>query len=231
MRALRKIVVLSLLLAAMLFVQNASAVVLTTYNLPASSYAASVDNWQGYSLYNQGGFNLHIDFAVYDTEMLDDGDEYDLVTALVEDKGLTGRYIYVYQVLQPTNGSDAEDVGYFDLLRDGETFNGTDVDSIADDFGFISDDWEVGEEPAENINIPVGWRWDASNPLSAGEHSWFLAYSSNFAPVIGSYEIKPPDSRGVPVDGDSPDVPEPITLVLLGSGGAMIFANRRKSVK
>lgn len=233
MRAAMKIVFLSLLLSVAPFAQKASAAIVELTNLPDSSYAAAVDNWQGYSIYtettDEGDFDAVIEFAVYDTEMrVIDTYEYDFVDELVDDFGLTGQYIYAYQVFQQGGGGYA-DIGYFGILKDGQTVNGTDVTAMSDDqpYSFTGE----GQAPDESINTPISWKWYALDPLVTGEHSWFLVFSSDFAPVIGEFVLEGPSGEisDPPIDGDDV-IPEPATIVLLGFGGATIFSRRRKSV-
>lgn len=233
MRDAMKILLLSSLFAVTLLVQNASAAIVKLTDLPDSTYAIEKNNWQGYTYHNQGGFNLRIEFVVYDRENINtnltDYEAY-FVYQLEERLDLTGQYIYAYQIFQYPYGEpgDTADVGYFGILKDGQTINGTDVSSITDNFPLFTDTQE-GKEPAENINTPIGWKWDDWDPLATGEESWFLIFSSNFEPVPGDFDIRKPSGvSDRPASGD--EIPEPATIALLGIGGAMIFSRRRKSV-
>ena len=105
MKVIRETIFLSLLLIGILFLGSASATIFhDLLYLPESSYANEVDNWQGWSVHEEGNFNVRIDFAVYDTSYLGFGpsgqDEEDFVNSLIANVGLTGQYIYVYQIFQ-----------------------------------------------------------------------------------------------------------------------------------
>ena len=62
--------------------------------------------------------------------------------------------------------------------------------------------------------------------LLAGDHSWFLMFSSDKTPVVGDFRIEGPEEGDVPAP-----MPEPGTLMLLGIGSALIFTRRRKSAQ
>jgi hypothetical protein len=68
---LRKTWVFSLLVVATLFAGTASA----TIYLPDSSYEEGA--WQGSSIYEEEGFNVLVEFAVYDTDNLQFAGEID----------------------------------------------------------------------------------------------------------------------------------------------------------
>jgi len=65
--------------------------------------------------------------------------------------------------------------------------------------------WEFGE-------IDQDW-------IIPGEHSWFLAFSSDKDWVHGYYEIRGTEPSDFPV-------PEPAMLALLSIGGAILFRRR-----
>ena len=225
MRVTREIGFFSLLVLATLFVQNASAALIY---LPDSSYAEAEDNWQGSRIYKEDDFYVLIDFTVYDTQNLLSSEEI----AFAEELNIAGRYIYAYQIF---NHPDAlEEVGYFEIFGIGEP----PLDVYADSIGALSDSDDPnteGIEPTDkyfNTSHTRGtWLFSADyghGSILSGEHSWFLVFGSNFAPIPGSYEIKVPEEGESPVP---PEVPEPATLILLGIGGALIFTRRRKSIQ
>jgi hypothetical protein len=204
----RKIRFFSLLVAATLFAQNASA---TLEPILESSY------YDGYVFYYEDGLFGRIDFAVYDT--LDDeyGDEY-------LDIGITkpgdGQYIYAYQIFNDYYSS-AESVAYFALLDiSGDSI---DIDSIGS-----QEDPQSGIEPGSAYlnedDYKIVWEFNGdAGYIIAGEHSWFLIFSSDNDWVAGDYEIKGPDDVPVPV-------PEPATVALLGIGSMLILLKRRRYV-
>ncbi len=216
MKMIRKFGLLSLLLVAILFAQNASA----TLYLPDSSYAEAQNAWQGFSIYEEDGFNVRVDFAVYDKDYLQKSGEI----AFVDTLDMDGQYIYAYQVFHnPNPQEDYEDVAYFGLLNiDKKPINAPLLDANSLD----DNDGHSGIEPANITNTPTAWKWHEFDGglLTKGQHSWFLVFSSNAAPVAGSYEIKASEP-----EPDFP-VPEPGTLTLLGLGATAAFVRRRKSV-
>jgi len=215
MKMIRKFGLLSLLLVAILFAHNASA----TLYLPDSSYAGGA--WQGFRYYDEDlgdGDYLRgrIDFAVYDTDTYPD--------EFVGNGGFEapgeGRYIYAYQILNDYPASD-EAVGYFSVFA----IDGAPLDVDEDSIGSQQDPGG-GVEPTNEYftssNLKAVWEFD-NGVIYKGDHSWFLVFSSNAAPVAGDYEIRAAGEG-------TPGVPEPGTLTLLGLGATAAFIRRRKSV-
>lgn len=205
MREIRKITYLALLLGLMIFPNNASATLLA---LPNSSYFPEL--WQGTSYYDDDGFNLRIDFAVYDTL---GGNEIAAIEGF-ETPG-DGQYIYAYQIFQH-NSEGYNEVAYFSLLN----LDGSAVNSSLMQCTTALDDKNDGIAPdpltCQNQGI---WVWGGDiGYISTAQHSWFLVFSSDSAPIAGSYEVQAP--------GDFP-IPEPTTIALLGIGG-LAFLRKRK---
>jgi hypothetical protein len=214
MRVIRKFGFFSLLIVATLLVQNASATI-----LPISSYADG--HWQGSRFYNievvSGSFlRGRIDFAVYDTL---GGNEF--VEAGFTAPG-DGQYIYAYQIFNDYPASD-EAVAHFAVFE----VDKNPMDVYEDSIGSQQDDPDSGIEPTSayftESNLEAVWLF-ADQILMRDEHSWLLVFSSDSAPVPGNYEISAES-------GEFPAVPEPVTLTLLGFGGALAFIRRRKSVR
>jgi len=193
-----------LLLVATLFVQNATGAL---EPMLESSY------YDGYVFYYEDSLFGRIDFAVYDTEHPEYGDEY-------LDVGITApgdeRYIYAYQIFNDLSLSE-EAVAYFALLDiNGNSIN---IDSIGS-----QEDLENGVEPGSAYfnedESRIVWEFDGGTGyIFVGEHSWFLVFSSDKDWVPGSYEIKGPDNN-VPI-------PEPSMIALLGLGTAMMMRRKR----
>ena len=212
MSVMNKTCFLVSLVVVVLFVQNAPAA--TTYLLPESSYLDGA--WQGYSIYDEDGFNVLVEFAVYDTKDLKLPGE----SAFVSDLGdMSGQYIYAYQVFN--HSLAIEDVGYFGI-RDIDG-NSIDPSLMADTSS--QDDGEGGIAPVDLSLLQGVWLFskNAAGLIIAGTHSYFLVFGSNFAPVAGTYKIGH--------EGDFPVVPEPTTIALLGIGGVVFFVGRRKAVQ
>lgn len=228
--SVKRVLLLSSLLVATLLAQNAGATLL--FMLPDSSYAEEEGNWQGYREHKEDGFYMRVDFTVYDSwDLLVNSDEETLVNSLtseMEDLGL-GRYIYAYQIFN-NNDPSYKSIAYFGLLdSSGNPINGAHVLGIGSfsDLDYAPTAFGEGVEPTESITNPLSWTfgssaelWDPSGGyIDNGVHSWFLVFSSNTAPISGSYKVKPPP--------DLP-VPEPAMLTLVGIGGAMLFKRRKK---
>jgi len=197
----KRIKLLSLLFVATLFVQNAAAVLTSSY-YDGSTFYNTADGLRGY-----------IDFAVYDSRS-----EYESRYGM-QAPG-TGDYIYAYQIFHNSGVNPA--VAYFAILGiagapvDGIDSQDDSTTGIASSDEYFTDSrgvWEFQSELGEGI-------------LLASEHSWFLVLSSDTDWVKGDFEIKPAESW-VPV----PEIPEPCTLALLGLGSAILFAKRRNSTK
>lgn len=205
---------LSLLVVTTLLVQSASATL-----LPISSYEDGY--WQGSRYYDiavdDSYLRGRIDFAVYDTAAY----AGEFINVEIENQ-FEGRYIYAYQILNdyPASEQAVEYFAVFNLEEAPMDVYEDSIDSVEDtpDSG-VAATWKHFAES----KVRAVWEFGAEI-LAVGEHSWFLVFSSDSAPVPGDYEIKA--ERGeFPVA-----VPEPSMIALLGIGSAMLFAKRRKSV-
>jgi len=172
--------------------------------------------YDGSKFYNtEEGLVGRIDFAVYDTQDPLYGDEY-------LDNGLEmpgqGRYIYAYQIFSsPLSGEN--DVSFF-AVRDAE---GNPIDEAFINGTSAQDDGEGGIAPSPIISEVQGqWIWTFEGGyISAGQHSWFLVFSSDRDWTAGSYEIK---ASGFPVP-----IPEPATIIVLGGGIFLLSTGKRKA--
>lgn len=211
---MKEIRLLSLLLVATLFIQNADATV--TEILPHSSY------YEGRSYYHvsttTGGLAGRIDFAVYDTGTYPD----EFVGAGGFEAPGQGQYIYAYQIFPDDISTDP--FYYFAVLGIGDQ-------AIDEEDGIGSqDDGQGGIEPDNavfnpSVNPSIAF-WEFDQDLLVGdEHSYFLVFTSDHSWVEGSYEIEPSEGPEPPVPN-----PEPTTIALLGLGSAMLLSKRRKSL-
>ncbi|MHC4623182.1 MAG: PEP-CTERM sorting domain-containing protein [Planctomycetota bacterium] len=209
MRVTNKIRFLAFLVVATVFAQNASG---TLAPMLSSSY------YEGFVFYSENGLRGRIDFAVYDTEHAQYGDEY-------KDNGLEkpgeGQYIYAYQIFNDYQDSE-EAVADFALLG---------INGVAIDIPSIGsqEDPEAGvasgSEYFDGDESKIVWEFNGMDGyIASGEHSWFLVFSSSHGPTKGDFEISGGDQVLVPA-------PEPSTVALLGLGMALAFMRRRRSAK
>ena len=200
-----------MLVVTTLLVQSASATL-----LPISSYEDGY--WQGSRDFPVDDSYLRgrIYFAVYDTvacagEFIDVGTE----------SQFEGRYIYAYQIFNyPASEEAVQYFAVFNLEEKPMDVYEDSIDSVEDaPDGGVAATWKHFAES----NVKAVWGFGAEI-LVADEHSWFLVFSSDRSPVPGDYEISAER-------GEFPAaIPEPSMVALLGIGGAMLFARRRRSV-
>lgn len=199
----KRIVFAGLIFVAAAFIQTADAALEL---LPESSYYEGSITPEPI-ITGDGVLFVRIDFAVYDT--------WDYPDEFIGEDGFENptndRYIYVYQIFNDEIYSD-EEVAYFALLGiENAPVSGTGS----------QDDLNGGVEPADYPDEGV-WDFEGSF-IYDGDHSVFLVLTSDTPWVPGSYEISAGGSD-VPV----PDIPEPASIVLLGTAGLLVFAKRPK---
>lgn len=203
-----------LLLFVVMFAGNAFAVL---YELPNSSFQGGA--WNGESTYSDNGFQALVQYAVYDSQ--DGKNEWGY------DAPGDGRYIYAYQIFNAN--ASTQDIGYFKLFgAEGSTLTGGEISGLGSQKDPTDTQFpEQGIKPFsgefDNTEKKISWKFLNGDfgVIGLAQHSYFLIYSSNIAPVMGNYEIKPPPA-------EIPQVPEPATIVLLGTGGLILLRKLRK---
>ena len=166
--------------------------------LPESSY---YEGSTTYSIVTEDGILFgRIDFAVYDTWTYPD--------EFIIENPTDDQYIYVYQIFNDEIYSD-EEVAYFALL---------DIEDAPVSGTSSQDDLNGGVQPADYPDEGV-WDFEGSF-IYDGDHSVFLVLTSDTGPVAGSYEIRTSGSILVP------DIPEPASILLLGTAGLLILVKR-----
>jgi hypothetical protein len=188
-----------------LFTQRASAAIAPI--LESSHHDGSV-------FYSDDGLYGRIDFAVYDTHDSVNRNEYEQIGITAPGEG---QYIYAYQIFNDLVFS-VESVAYFAVLAIEE--------SVISGIG-AQEDPEAGTAPSEGYfdtdQSKAVWEFDGGEGyILAGEHSWFLVFSSDQDWVKGDFEIRGPE--------DYVPVPEPATIALLGLAGTGVLMRRRKIV-
>jgi hypothetical protein len=204
MKVMKNINFLCVLIVMGVLVQNAMA-------LPYSTYGVN-NGWQGYKNYNKGGINMTLIFNVYDTVANPTEFSWKGATPKPSDD----RYIYAYQII---NKSGSEDISLFNLM---ETSN----NPVSQQFMHsTSTQWDgslLSVAPDPKVSTEQGiWEWSAEGGyLTAGKNSWYLIFSSDNAPVKGTFKVE--------AASDVPVVPEPCTLALFGAASALFAAKRSR---
>ncbi|MGA2070634.1 MAG: PEP-CTERM sorting domain-containing protein [Sedimentisphaerales bacterium] len=183
--------------------------------LSYSSYGYE-NKWQGYKNYNKDGIDMTLYFNVYDTVANPAEFTWNGATA----KPGTDRYIYAYQII---NKSGSEDIGLFSLLnKSGNPLAQQLMHSTTTQW----DGSVLSVAPDPKVSGEQGiWQWSADGGfLTAGKNSWYLIFSSNNAPVKGSFKVETASETEPP----TPDVPEPCTLALFGAASALFAAKRSR---
>ena len=212
---MKRISIIGLIVLAGVITQQAQA------SLPLSTYGQA-NGWQGYAVYKEQGFNVVVQYAVYDN--LANPGEFSWDNTKVQ-MPPTDRYIYAYQIFNVGSDSD-KDVGYFNIL---DIHKNPIVQSLMHGTNSVTDS-ASGIAPDPQVSAIQGaWTWSPDAYVTAGKHSWYLIYSSDKAPVMGSFEVKTiADVNGnIPNPGGDGSVPEP-TSVALFTIATGIFAAFRK---
>ena len=212
----------SINLVLLLFVL-ASAQQVQAAPLPVSSYATAQNNWQGSKFYNQtvagGTLSGRIDYAVYDSQSLQNSAETAFVNSVESVMPNMARYLFTYQLSNNLSDSEAP-LAYFEIFNLQETVLNVSSQNIG-----AKDDSAGGIEPTssglEQGGTRVVWNF-AGQLLLEGNHSWYLVLSSDSGPVEGGYAVGSSDS-----DIPAP-IPEPGTIALLSSGALMIAGRRKR---
>lgn len=199
------------MLVTMLCLQSASATLLVGL-MPESSYDDG--GWTGSSLYDQDGMYALVEYSVYDR---DGGNEFEDVGGFTNPG--EGQYIYAYQVFShPSLGT--EEINLFTLLD----ITGAAIDDLEMDGATAIDDGDEGLAPGALEPTDGTWEWTFGSYIQQGDHSWLLVFSSDAAPVEGSYSLNSPGGESIAV------LPEPCTLILLGLGSCLLLRKERRAV-
>ncbi len=176
------------------------------------------EDYSGYSTFNQNGASGFLEFAVYDTD-IQNLPELDSFASYNEQ-----RYVYAYQVF---NTSDVV-ITSFDLFGfNPDAFTEDDMDAMetlggADSYGVDSQAELLSDDKAT-------WVFEGG-ALVSYETSFFLVIFSDYAPIIGTYEVNSPGNDGYVPGGENggDQTPEPATLILLAGGAVLSLKHRRK---
>ncbi len=211
MISVKRIVLAGLFIVPVLFVQSAWAGLI----LPESSY------YQGRAFEGSPGDRVRVDFAVYDTEDKEYGNEFENAGFAAPGEG---RFTYVYQVF-----NEIEDEEFsIDLFRivgiEPGAITGADktdkISSHDDQEGGIATDLVYFNPSFTNGT----WEFE-QGALVKGKHSWFLTLSSDSPPTAGDFSIVSDPDGEVPIP-----VPEPGTMILIGVGSVILMARRKDSL-
>ena len=197
MKAMKICGLLSVLLIAILPAQLAMAF-----------YAGSIEEWSGSLDYTENGFDLTLEWAVYDME-----DNPWTSVPFPEDD----LYVYAYLI---DNHDPSKDIDLFSVLDIGG--NPIAQSAMHETRGMTA---AVGIMPDPNpCDVQGEWIWSSEGGyVSEGTFSAYLIFGSPFAPTKGSFKVESP------VDKPYVPSPEPGTITLLGIASGWLLTNRRKN--
>ena len=221
----KKVIWLSLLVTALMLASQASATLYEDALLPASAL------YDGYTYYGEevdGSYMQgRIDFAVYDTTA---GNEWATITGY--DNPGNGKYVYAYQIFNDYEGASQVPIQAFSVFG----LDSAEISVIAGSVGTEED--PLGGQDASDTALSdttVTWNFTygaTDYTIGTDEHSFFLIFSSDYSWTKGDYSLEaynpefPVAPGGTATGGNV--VPEPITVALLGLGGLVAFAKRKR---
>jgi hypothetical protein len=202
MKMTKAIGLLCVLILAMSVVHSASAA------LPYSTYGFE-NKWAGFKDYRNDNFDIRVLFNVYDTTLYPYQFSWSGDPMPTED-----RYIYAYQIINMGDESNNDIAAFTLLFADGSA-----IPQHLMHITHSQDDLSGGIAPDPEGTPHEGeWVWSSENGyIEAGQHSWLLVFSSDYAPVKGTFEVQ--------ASGELP-VPEPATIVFFSSAAGWILTRR-----
>ena len=204
-KVMKAIGFLSVLVIAAMLTPDASAYL--------SSYSSSLNNndWEGYKTYKEEGLSCTLIFNVYDNIAY-----HNEVTAWAGNVSFPDRYVYAYQLF--VDQSSTKEITYFGILD--KLGN-----AISNSLMHVTQALGAGAttDPNPSDGDEQGkWKWSSVlGFLSAGEASSYLVFSSPYAPVRGSFEVKTSEE-------EEPPVPEPSTIAFLCLASGFLVARRNR---
>lgn len=181
--------------------------------LQAGLYLPKSELWQGGSNFDKNGIKAFVEYAVYDSSQ-------GLPSGI--SKPGSGKYVYAYQIFNL--GKDLDPIMTFELIGNPAAASG--IGSQSDSKGGLMPD---------NDGDEFIWRF-TNGAFIAYEHSAFLVFSSNSAPVAGSFDIRntlsnygddPPTNDNTVSELPDMHTPEPATVTMLTIGALTILKRRR----
>ena len=209
MNVKKAISVLSVLIITAMLAQDAVA-------LPASSYVdGNGKSWQGYKTYTQDGYDVVLEWAVYNIAANPWAGSVDFSAG--------DQYVYAYQLF--SNTTSTSNVGSFSVLDIG----GNPISqALMHETQAVANGQGVMPDPNPSA-VQGEWKWmPGVGFITAGEYSAYLIFSSVYAPTAGSFAVKAPEEGDAGVPNEVGEVPEPGILTLFGIASAMFAAKRRK---
>lgn len=175
--------------------------------LPYSTYGEE-NGWAGYKDYTKENFDVRVAFNVYDNDL----HEFEWLGE--EPLPAGDEYIYVYKIFNMGDESN-DNIGGFSLLF----ADGSAIPQHLMHITHSQDDGSEGIAPDPEGTPNQGeWVWTSEHGyIEANQYSWLLVFSSDHAPVKGTFKVQK--------EGEFP-VPEPATIIFFGSAAGWILTRR-----
>jgi len=206
-----KLLYLLIIVMVAALASSASAIFDNAYKDGVTNYSESWGDGQLTGAIAWGVYDGHDDFE----------SDFDSLSAPGE-----GNFVYVYQIFNFEQS--VSPVSYFSILGVAES----EVDGQSAEDDSLVGGFDTHQPYSMDVNDTDGayWEWESDlgtySYILQEDASWLLILTSDFGPVDRDYEIRGVDSLQGP--GDDGSIPEPITIALLGAGGAFFIRKRRQ---
>jgi hypothetical protein len=185
-----------------------------------------IANLSGTQYVNENGLSMLVDYAVYDAQAWVTRGGAD------PDPWVQDPYIYAYQIFNISNSTvnvKIFSVGIAQEVTCGDIGVGTYDGITRTQYGPLYGPFGVQTSEQKFSDGSATWQFD-NRPIEPGMHSVVLLFTSKFGPgnsSSGGGEVTiSGDNEGISISGIATPVPEPLTLALLGIGGAALLRRR-----